>query len=144
MPYSVRVSPTRIYQGTTQFHFTINFKTWTCSCELWMPNQWTQYCQLLISKRTLAGKISMPKQWARSCKPLMSKRTLACKLSMPNQTNQTAIDVNRKLACKLSMPNQWARSSTHLFKTRDDYSLAVIKAESLYQLTIFGGFYVTI
>ena len=109
-----------------------------------MPNQWAQSRQLSMSTRTLARKLSMPNQWARSRQLSMSTRTLACKLSMPNQTNQTAIDVNRKLACKLSMPNQWARSSTHLFKTRNDYSLEVIKAESLYQLTLFGGFYVPI
>jgi len=87
-------------------------------------------------KRTQALNRSMPNQWARSAS--MSPGTQACNLAMPNQWHdqhqclhghkyatinakpmaRSAINVYTDTSMQLSMSNQWARSSTHLFRTR--------------------------
>ena len=132
----------------------LSMSTTTLALILLMPNQWAQSLQLSISTRTVACKLSMPNQWARSLQLLMSARTLACNYQC--QTNghdlvscqcqhghKHLIDQFQTSGHdQLLMSTQTqALNWTMIFETRNNYSLAVNSAASLYQLTIFG-FYI--
>ena len=67
----------------------------------------------------------------------MSTGTQALNRSLPNQWARSAINVNMDTSRQFSMPNHWEQSSTLSLEQGHEYSLAAIKAESLYQLSIF-------
>ena len=87
-----------------------------------------------MSPGTQARNLAMPNQWhdQHQCLHGHKYATINAK-----PMARSAINVYTDTSMQLSMPNQWHGLQFICLEQGQDYSLSVIKAEPLYQLSIF-------
>ena len=109
----------------------------TLASILSMPNQWAWSFQLLMSTRTLAINLSMPSQWAQFNELSMSTGHYNSYSINAKSMGAIVLATTRTLANRQSLPNTRRQSQLIWVSTRTKNSLAGIKSEFLYPLSIF-------